>query len=430
MKYRRNLLLAGASGIVVSAGLIAPALGQQRGGFTSTFSIQNGAEVTRNPTLTPGNDDVRTVLNTDLSYAVRTQTRGTQLELAAGARLRYAFGDVAASDEGFDIGRETVSLTYANQAPRARFDAFVQYFREDLSFLDATDLIELDDGNISVTEDFTDITGTGTRESITYRLSAQFDEDGPFGWGVTISGRDLNYSDVSSAGLVDSTTFNTAVNAHFDITPTLRIDSRVRYLKRETDAIDTTSTTSLSLGATAVRSDDFSVRGLLTFAAPDNNDNRLSVTGGFTARPSDRSRISVDVGASFSDDFDTRLIGRLSYDLQPTTKSRFNIQLNTDVTDSIDDEVVVNTVALLGADFELTPVSSLSFDAVFANEDALVLGEDQTEFSASVQLNRQLTKDWQMSVGVSHTSRRETGISSANSEAIFVNFGRSWNGKF
>ena len=430
MNTKNTLYLTTVSLVAVSSALIAPAFAQDRGGLVTGFSVQSQLEATRNPTLTSGNNDIRTTLNSDLQFSLKSETRRSQFEAVATGSLRYTFDGATTSDEGFDLGDQGLILRYATKAPRATFDSYARYAKDDLSFISAADLIDANDGTITVADDFINITGSGTRENISYRLRAQFDETRPFGWGTTVSGSVLNYSDVTGSTLTDSSTYNAALDAHFDVKPTVRIDTRLLYSQRDQDGTATTSTTTLSVGATAVRSDDFSVQALLSYALPDTTGDRVSITGGFTLKPYATSELTMSVGAALSDDFDPQLIGRLSYDVQLTSTANFNLGLNTNVTDSIDNDVVVNTAALMGADFELTPLSSLSFDAVFAQQSVIATDTDETELSTNVQLNRQLTRDWQVSVGASSTTRWVTGEDSARSEAVFVNFGRSWNGRF
>ena len=430
MKKRNNLPIAGASTLILTVGLIAPALGQERGGVTTTFTLNQDIRSTRNADLDPGGDDVRTVLNTDISATLASNTRRSSIALTVGGRLRYSFGDVDADDEGFDVGRERVQLSYTGRAPRARFSARFNYLREDVSFLETAELLLDDDGAIIIIDDLADLEGTGTRESFRYRLSAQFDEDGPFGWGATLSGTELDFSDVSSAALEDRSTLTAALNAHLDITPTFRLDSRLAYSERDTDSTDKSSTTSVALTGTAVRSDQLTVRGTVSYESPENTDDRIEIGGGFSYAITPRSELSVDLGAVFSDGFDTRLTGRINYQAEPTRRSRFNLQLRSSVSDAADDDVVVNTVALGGYDYQLTSQSSVSFDFVYAQEDDLTTGVETTNLSTSLQLNRRLTEDWRLSVGVSSRNRRVSNADNANSEEVFVSIGRDWTGRF
>lgn len=427
MKDTRILIAAGVSTLALFASVATPTLAQEQGGLTTIFSASQSIEATRNPSLTPGNSETRTLATTDLSYVLNSRTRSSELELSVSGQLRYATDDNSATSYGSTFGGETVGLSYSTQAPRARIDASVLYTRDDLDFISASNLINADDGTVAT--DFTDVTGTGIRENLTYQFNFQYDQNGPFGWGAQVSGSRLDYSDTSSSDLVNNATLNTELNAQFKITPTLTITALAGYLQRDTEASSRTTTRSFELGATAVRSDNLEVRGLLSFTNPDTGNTRTTVSAGLTTRPSEQTSLSFDLGATFADDFGTRVTGRLNYEVRPTTTSRVSVQLNTNVTDSINNDVVLNTVALVGAEFELTSLTSLSASATYAKETELLTGQEQFEFARSVQLNRQLTKDWRLSVGGSQITRMETGLDNASTDSIFLSIGRDWTAR-
>lgn len=427
MNKTRILIASGVSTLALVAGVVSPARAQDQGGVTTTVSALQSIEVTRNPSLTAGNSDTRTLATTDLAYVLNSKTRGSELEISVGGQLRYTLDDKSGTNDGVTFGGEALGLTYSTKAPRATIDASVRYTRNNLDFINASDLINADDGTVST--DFTNVTGTGTRENLTYNFNFQYDQNGPFGWGAEVSGSRLNYSNTSSTDLVDNTTLNTSLNAQFKISPTLTISAQAGYLQRDTALSSRTTTRSFELGATAMRSDNFEVRGNLSFANPDTGNTRTTVSAGFTTRPSETTMLSFDLGATFADDFGTQVTGRMNYNVRPTTTSRFNVQLNTNVTDSINNDVVLNTVASLGAEFELTSLTSLSINASYAKETELASGLEQFEASRSVQLNRQLTKDWRLSVGGSQITRKETGLDRASTESIFLNIGREWTAR-
>ena len=427
MKDTRILTAFGVSTLALFAGVATPTLAQDQGGLITNFSVLQSVEATRNPSLTVGNSETRTLATTDLNYVLNSTTRGSELELSVGGQLRYTLDGNGDTDDEVTFGGEVLGLTYSTQAPRASIDASVRYTRNDLDFINASDLINADDGTLAT--DFTDITGTGTRENLTYQFNFQYDQNGPFGWGAQVSGSKLNYNNTSSSDLVDNTTLNTSLNAQFQITPTMTITAQAGYFLRDTETTSRTATRSFDLGVTAVRSDSFEVRGLLSFSRPEAGATRTTVSAGLTTRPSETSMLSVDLGATFTDDFGTRLTGSMNYDVRPTSTSQFNVQLNTNVTDSINNDVVLNTVALVGAEFELTSLTSLSANAAYAKETELVTGLEQFEFSRSVQLNRQLTRDWRLSVGGSQVTRKETGLDRASTDSIFFSIGRDWTAR-
>ncbi|SFJ55881.1 hypothetical protein [Celeribacter neptunius] len=429
MKKRSNSLRTSVSTAVICIAAISPALGQERGGLTQEFSLRQGFEATRNPTLTADDSDVRYLLKTDLSATLHSVSRQSTFSLTAAGRLNYPFGDVDSANKEFSLDRKNAVLRYAHIAPRAELSAYAQYLTDDISYLNAAELVADEDGVIVVPEDLASLQGTGTRENISYRLTAQFDQDQAFGWGVTLSGNELKYSNVSSSGLEDSSNWTSALNAHFDLTPTLRLDSQLSYAHRKSDSTAAAATTNFGLSLTAIQSDALSLRGSLAYADPENTSERYSLSAGLAISPTKTSQLSLDVGATFSDDFDTQLTGRLSYDARLTSTAQLGLSLNSSVTDTSDNDVVVTTAAVAGFDLALSPLSSLSLAGVYADENSLLTDDDTESFSASVQLNHQLDKNWQLSLGLSSTTRSETGSDRATSEAVYFNIGRSWQGR-
>jgi len=424
MKSKRNWIVASASSIATLAIVTTPANGQEQGGLTSRFSVQQAIEVTSNPTLIPDNTDTRTFTSTDLGYVLNSRTRSSEFEFSAAGQIRYVIDGSETSTDGLTFGDETLGLSYTKEVLRSQFSVSADYDRDDLSFFDTVSLIDTDDTTLA--DDFGDVAGSGSRENLRYRLDYQNDARGPFGWGTTLSGSKLNYNNVTSTSLVDSDVLNGSVNAHLKINPNFQITTRLGYVQRDTETTDQSSTVDFRLGVTAERADNLAVRGNLSYSAPENNDDRFSISAGFTMTPSERSSLSFDAGATISDGFGTRFMGSLEYEVQRTKTASFSVRLNTEVTDSIDDEVVVDTAAILGADFELNPVTSMSFNVSYAQESEVDTDIDQSQVSTSLQLNRQLTNDWQMQVGASYINSMESGLEDASSGAIFFNVGRDW----
>ncbi|CUH80874.1 hypothetical protein TRM7557_03116 [Tritonibacter multivorans] len=418
-----------ATGILAFV-LSAPAVGQQTGGVTTEFTLSQGFEVQSNPTLAPDNDDVRSVLNTDLGFSIASVTRRSDIKLGIGARARYAFGDLDEDEKGFDFGRENANLSYRYTGQNFTLSANLRYLQDDVSFLDFEDLITVDDsGAIIVDEDATEISGSGTRRNTSYRLSAQFYQDQRFGWGASVSGSDLTYSDVTSASLEDTSSRNAALNAHFEFTPAVRLDSRLSHTTRDTEGATEGTTNALSLSLQAVRSDVFTLRSGLAFADPDTSASRTTATIGAQLRPTAQSQLTFDIGGTVSDDFDTELEARLNYRVQPTRQSAFEVSLNSGITENNDNDPVRSTVGTIGYDLALTSLSRLSLDMFFVDENVLATDTTTGETSARIQYSRQLNKDWMLAVGANYINRRETGQSNASSEELFVNVSRAWSGR-
>lgn len=424
----RTSTIAGASSFALAVIATGPVWSQSATGLQSDFEVETTFDATRNPSLTPGNDDVRSTLTTVLEFSVSTETARSELVFSAGANLRYSFGDGAGTDDGFVFDGPSLGLSYGYRAPNATITSSLNYSRSDLAFVTATDLIEDTSDGLTVVEDFDGVSGTGTREDLSYRVSAEFYEDRPFSYAATISGTELMYSGVGGSSLEDTSAFSAVLSATYDVIPTVQLSTSLLYTQGETETSDRTSTTALNLGMTALRSDNLSVSANLVYEMPDDSDDRITLTAGITAAPTARSSFSATAGVVFGDNIDTQFIGGLRYSIQPTSTSQFDLGFNSTVTDSVEGDVVVNTVATAGADFTLTSLTSLSMDAIYAQQQDLTADTEDSELSTSVQLNRQLTRDWQMSVGVGTTTRREDASASATAESVFISIGRNWQG--
>lgn len=424
----RTSTIAGASTLALAVMATGPVWSQSSTGLQSEFEVETTYEATRNPSLTQGNTDVRSTLTTALGFSVSSETARSKLIFSAGANLRYSVGDGAGTNDGYVFEGPNLGLSHSYRAPNATITSSVNYTRSDLAFVTATDLIEDTTDGLIVSEDFNGVSGTGTRENLSYRVSTEFYEDRPFSYGATISGSELTYSDVGGSSLEDSSAFSAVLSATYDLIPTVQLSTSVLYGQGETETSARTSTTTLNLGMTALRSDNLSVSANLAYAMPDDSDDRITLTAGITAAPTARSSFSATAGAVFGDNMDTQFIGGLNYSLQPTSTSQFELGFNSNVTDSVEGDVVVNTVATAGADFALTSLTSLSMDAIYAQQNDLTANTLDSELSASIQLNRQLTRDWQMSFGVSTTKRHRDASGSATADAVFLSIGRSWQG--
>lgn len=430
---KKTALLQMSAASAVSVALVFASSLQSRGqdgGRISEFTLNQSFETARNPVLDAGGDDTRFTANTDLGYSLTSETRSSTIALSLGLRLRASSGDVAASEEGFDIDRPSVELSYSTRAPRVDLRGSIGISQQDLAFATAVDLIETVDGTLVLPEDIGDLDGRGTRTRSFFRFNAAVDQEQPFGWAMTLSGTQLTFSDTTSADLDDTFSLFAALDAHFELTPTVRIDTRLGYSFSDSDSDGTSSTTSFGVGITALRSDTLAVRGGLTFSSPDDAGDRLTLTTGLSFEPSSTTALSFDIGATSVDGGDTSFVVEGNYTRQLTRSLEVNAVVNRSVIDTSDTDNVLRTVATFGLDYALTPLSSVSFNALFADDDAPGTGDDGREFTASVQYNLQLNRDWQMSAGLRHTSRDTDTDGSASSEALFFGIGRSWSGRF
>ncbi|MEO0390577.1 MAG: hypothetical protein AAF218_06505 [Pseudomonadota bacterium] len=430
---RKNVQRAIGAGVTVAgalAVLIAPALGEERAGRAVEFTTVNGVESTRNATLTPGGEITRTQVFSDLGAAISSRTATQHLVLSFGARARMISDDTPGADEGADLGNPRFGLNYDAHTSGARLRIKVNYDQQDIGFLNLSDLVTVDDTGIIVADDVTDVSGLGTRDSLTFRATAQFGLDRPFGWGVTVTGADLSYSDMPVQTLQDNTALTAAVFARADLSPALRLDARLGLAHYETDGGVGRDTTTFNTTLTAIQSDRFRLRGTLGVSDPDTAAMRSSLTAGFVYEPNRKNRFSLDIGAAVSDDFENQFIGRLNYAARPSSALTLRAALDSQVTDTTERASVLNSAAVIGATYVLSPLSSVSFDAIYVQEEPFDGAADSSAATAAIQFNRQIGRDWMVAIGAKATRRKETGLADADSESLFFNIGRSWNSRF
>ena len=413
---------------MVIAAVTMPALGQEVGGRTLTFGLRQGGAVERNPDQNPDGNEVVTTATTDLSFGLATRTRRAALEVMLDARLRALAGDTKGDSPTVD--RSGLGLSYSYVAPGSRIEVGATVRQQDIDYLRAVDLVELVDGTLVVPEDLGDLQGTGTRLSSTFRMAASFGDDRPFGWGIALSGTDLDYRDVSSAGLVDSQVRNVALTGRFDINPLLRLNTRLGHATRDTEATKETATTSLDLGLTLARPADGALRARVAFAFPEDGADRMTLTGGMTRALSPQSRVGFDLGMTAMSKGKAQAVGRLGVDMALTPTLDVNADASLQVGESTTGATTLTSGAQIGLDFGLSRQSSLSFDTAYAEQKILGGGSDVSEVTLSAQLDRKLNKDWTMSVGAVHTRRDTSTTDVASSDRVFLTIGRDWTGKF
>lgn len=410
--------------LTLCAGLAAlPAGGQETGGKTARFEVLQRLEAVRNPDLDPGEDETETLSTTTLAYTVQSKTLRDDLSLRLQTALRLPLS--GGSDDP-ELDNSAAVLRYVHTAPGTRLSASAAIRRRELARLQALELVEDD----AVIDDLDDLSSSGTRTSGTLQLGAQFGEDRPFGWGWTAGAGAVRYSGLSAtSSLRDVDSFNTALTGRFALTPVLQMTSRLRYSQSKEDGSARTTTYGADAGLTFTRPAS-ELRSAVSLAWPDQSADRLGLTVGGSWQLQREGIVSLDLGGSFADGGDTALIGRFSYQQQLSRSSLLRAELDRQVSDGSDGSVLLRTTGQIGYGIAVTSLTDLNFDLRYLERDTLNSSDDLTEYGLSASLNRQLTKDWSMGVGLSHTARDENDRAEASSEALFFTLKRAWGGSF
>lgn len=410
--------------MAIIAAVALPAVAQERGGKFFQFTARQSADLVRNPDFNPGDTTLSYGTTTDLSFGVISRTRSSELSLLLDTELS------ASNTDGFEIGDSGATLSYGHKAPGAQLDAVASVRRQSVSSLGTNGLITLDDGTVILAEDYFDLYGAGTRTTGTYRLSAQFGEDRPFGWGIIASGSNYYYHNTVSPNLVDGYSAGLSVNARFDVTPAFSVTSRVGYSISGTDTTPRSGTAKLDLGASHSFASGAVLRARTSYALPQTGSDRFTFSVGGLYPVNRQTSIDVDLGTTLINFGSPQIIGRVGLNTQLTKTVSFSGSLSRQVTTTTSGDIVLPTAAQLGLDLTLTPQDSLSFGASYAAQRNLTTTTFASDLTLSAGYNRMLNEDWGLSVGASHTIRQETGSARADQSRVFVTVGRSWTGRF
>ncbi len=404
---------------LISLSVSSPAAGQDTGGKTMRFELSERVEAVRNPTLNPGQDDSEILSTTNLGYELSSKTRSDELSLRLQAALRVPLGS---SSDDPDIDDTGATLSYRHIAPGATFTALASIRRRDLSYLKSFDLDDDDDIDA--------LNNTGDRINSSLQFGVEVGEDRPFGWGASVGASQVRYKNLGAGStLTDYDSENATLTGRFDLSQVTQLTSSLSYSQSQEEGSSRLRTYGANFALSYLR-DTSEYRTSLSFAWPDQSNDRVTLTVGNTTQFSDRGQISFDVGGTFSDGGSTQFVGRLDYQNQLTPNSNARVNIQRQVSDASDGAVVLRTRGQVGYDYSVTPLATLAFDLRYLERENLSNGSDLEEYGVSVSVNRQLTTDWLLTVGLGQTSRKETGLATAKSETIYFSIGRAWTGRF
>lgn len=431
-----------------------PAL-RVEGSFRSTLEVDDNGGLRPN---SPGTD---TTFFTTFGIAVFAETPVERFNLRLGADLE--FEDRARGREENGIESPTLRFQYVRDGADSQLTASGRYRTDDIFdsfFFDSDgDLIE-----------DTLLQSDGDRTDRDLNLGYSFGLQAPFGMDFGLGRRERTYKDVVSPNLFDRRTDSVDVTARFRINPavTARAFVNQTYYEAEDGGNTERDTTDYGVGVRYEIRPDLSFDGQVsatdieevqTFGANQVVRNRdgynatigltRSLTNGTlaftaqrdqsinTARTSlrfDRSltlpngALSFGAGVSDSDTGDTSVIASLNYSNQLASGTiSANLRRTTVVNQSNDE--VTRTTAGVNYIYPINVNSSMNFGINFAEVESAGVGgvTEGRRADLRVGYRRQLTEDWDWTLGYVNRYRSSGGGSSARSNAIETSIGRSFS---
>lgn len=396
-----------------------------------------------------------------LGIGVVNQTPNSQLTFDLSGLYRYADQPVAGSNA--DFNDPAVRLTYSRAAANSQFNIRGEYRERDLNFNQS-----LNDLNQDGVIDAADLAiDRGTRTTSRVGMTWQTGINDPLGFIFSYDRFDQQFSNTTAPGLFDTLRNSYSLTSLLRISPVMTGSVTLRYMDYSAkDAARTDrQTTTLTTGITYDVSPVTTVNAAIGYSLVDETLRAIPLDTddeGFVASfswsktlPNGSANAAIDRTFGTNGDRTTAQIGR-TYTLQngsfgfnagishgpfgentpiadinyiyTMNASQFTASLRRRVGTSNQNVETRETVARLGYDYSINPLSNLSFRANFAEQEDAGAGpsnrRQRTDFSASY--TRAITQDWNMTVGYLHRFRNNAGPGDADGSSVFLTLGRQF----
>lgn len=403
-------------------------------------------------------------LDNRLGVGYRSETDVQSLSFGLSGILRFADLPDRSYDPDFDD--LDARFSYSRNGVNSRVDTEASYNRADIAFFDP--LSNLNDPLDPIEEEDLIDDNTGTRETLGARLSLETGLAGPLGFNLGVQLRDRKFIDTVDPEYYDSKSTTVTAGTRFTLSPVLQAtlslsqDNYTNEDVEETDRVSRTASLGLAYQVSPVTQLDTSIGfrkideeeniGLTGIRQTEKTDGVVGTIGLTRALPTgsigmsfshdvsqdgERSTLSVSrlmelktgelsfsIGATKGDESGTGLIGDVNY-TQELPSGSFRAQLSRSISTD-DDEEQTRTQATVGLSHELTPLSGLdlSLDYIdIANEGN---DPDRERGRVTAAYNYDLTSNWELSGGYTHTRSRRDGQDTATENAVFLTMQRQF----
>lgn len=452
----------GRLSIGLLAGLAAGAApGQQSEppGADLFLDLRTGLVVTDNFGRDIDPDGTSTLLETNLTLGLDTKTKNQELSLRLGGLLEYGTGpettDIA---DGFTDPFLTIGYALTNKTSELTFNGSIR--ESDISFNDD----EATSGDDLVID-------TGTRLDTRANVGLLFGKDGPVETQAGLFFTRTTYDGVSDADLNDTERYGGNLSVRMAVTRAARLSFNATYTQRDEDDVSDTEEVNWSygLGLDAQLDPSLVLNAALNYAvnelsqtneftgirATDREEgptfnlglrkdlkngtvgaelsSRITSGGTFTSLQFDRrlvfksGALDAMVGATWDANDDTFGIARIAYTHQmKAAQLQGSLERSVRTSDDDDDELVTG----LGLNYlqQLSEVSDVSFAVRHTDVDNIdVNGIDRQQTNISLTYRHQLTQDWSLNAGVSHSVSRSDDRDDITENRVFANIGRRFS---
>jgi hypothetical protein len=443
---------------LTTATLALPLLGVVAWSQGLSFTVKTTLEADDNKGLDITDPQSTTSVDTTFGFGFARET--TLDSLVLNGQGVFRFGNLpAGSATGFQD--PSLSLAYRRDGATSRLALNTSYRRADLDFIDPLTL-DTETGASS-------IRGGGFLTTLGADVTLETGVDRPFGFTLTATAQDRDYTEVTDVDLFDTrrvgasvsmraalsplsqarlsfgtdhytadnpaqtdrTTRNVSLGLNQALSPVLTLDASVGFSRIDTDELflgtvfstrEEGATGSVGLsrelvngtlsGSLAVERDSSGVRNTLRFA------RQMELP---------RGTLAAQIGTTWRDGGDSQLVGLLSYD-EALPRGALKLSLERAVTTNADDEDQLATRLGLSYQADINAVSGfgVSLDLRRAEDGGAGTLETVDRKTLRVTYTRELTEDWDMIGGYQYRSL-DNDDGQAESNSVFFTLSRSFD---
>lgn len=444
-------------------GLVGPLAAQDlaEGRLRVVIDTETRLEANDNFALSPDDAEGAIIATQSLGFGLLSETRIETFAFGLGGV--YQLGTVPDTGIGTGWRDPSASLSYRREGIRALLDLSALYWRQELGL--GRILLEPEDADGVTVLPSDLIDDRGTLDRLAADALLELGRGGP--QGLTLgAGYDLrDYSSTTDADLFDRERIDLTSDLRLNLSPSLQMHLLADLSRYEDQDIEATRRDDSQLGlrldarldatrrvSARLTQDRIATRETIEGMREESVE---SGAGGTLSYEQDLTRgaVGVTLGSEFATTgrrnsltFGRSLelprallnlqvgvvgtadgpqgIGEIDYALQ-LARGTLTASLERSARTTGEDEAILQTVARVAHRTQINTLSGLDFTLDYVSVDGLTDPDDDIARGIlSASYNRAVTRDWALSVGVSHTLERDAGVD-ASSNAVFVSLGRS-----
>lgn len=385
---RLSGLLGAFAGLLIGSTALAQ---DQNDGPILRLGLSTSAQFNTNRSLDADDTGSTTDLSTRLDFLLRFATPIQSLDISGDVGLRTVNG-ATEDEQATGIVDPSLRFGYTRQSRDAQLDANAFYVERDVF---ASEL-QFD----PVTADFDLLDTSGTQRQFGFDARLELRRRAPFGITLSAGFTGLRFSDTTDPDLTDEDRFRAGLGLRFDLNPVTQatVDARLSTFedfgtgegRQDTYTLNTAVRRTLSNG---------SLR--LSANIEDTEDGTRYTLRGSRGFETEFWQMTGSLGLTREIDGDVTAIGGidLAYDLP---NGAITAEFDRTVRSGTDDEEEEVTSLALGYRTELNALTGFNAQFSFTDRKATGVGDDGRFATLSLAVQRQLTRDWSLNVGLEH----------------------------